>query len=76
MLDFFNGLNHTYKQLISVLMTTVKLPCSADYDLQMAIHTQTENIDINLSGELKKRSFRPKTGIWSVGSQEGHKMCQ
>ena len=37
-----------------MLMTTVQLPGSAAYDLQMEMHTSTSNTDISLEREFQK----------------------
>ena len=45
-IDVDDGLNETYKQLLSMLMTTVILPNEAAYESQMVMHTSTANTDI------------------------------
>ena len=57
--DIVYGLNGTDKCLISMLMTTVKLPGAESSDSQMAIHTSTSNIDISLSREFQKHISDP-----------------
>ena len=42
-------LNDTDKWMISILMTTVKLPGEAAYESQMAMHTSTPDKDISLA---------------------------
>ena len=42
------GFNDTKKWLLSMLMTTVQLPGTVDYDSQMEMHTSTAKTDISL----------------------------
>ena len=47
-------LNATEKRFIFHLMATVKLPGSKRFDTQMAVHTETQDTDTNLSQSFQK----------------------
>ena len=46
-----DGLNATYKRFIFHLMATIQLPSSKKFNIQTAVHTETQNIDASLALE-------------------------
>ena len=51
--EVFDGLNAVDKRYIYQLMSKVQLPGSIRFDLQIKIHTGTENKDLSLAREFK-----------------------
>ena len=51
-----DGLNTIYKRYIYQLMSNVQLPRSKIFDLQILIHSITQNNDFSMAKELKKTS--------------------
>ena len=51
--EVIDGLNAVDKSYIYQLISKVQLPGSVIFDLQIKIHTGTENKDVSLSQELK-----------------------
>ena len=49
---FVDGLNATNKRFLSMPMTAVQLPCAANNNSQIVMHTSMSNIDISLSREF------------------------
>ena len=57
--EVIEGLNATNKSFISMLIITMQLPGEEAYELQMAMHTSTENTDISLAREFQKHLSDP-----------------
>ena len=58
-IDFVGSLNANYKQFLSMLIRTVHLPISEDYDSYMATNTATVNTYIILVREFQKHNSDP-----------------
>ena len=52
--EFVEGLNSTDKRFIFHLMKNVQLPGSKQFDIQMELHTSTQNNDVTLAQEFQK----------------------
>ena len=57
--EVVDGLNATEKQFLSMLIRTVHLPISEDYDSYMATNTATVNTYIILVREFQKHNSDP-----------------
>ena len=52
--EFVGDLNATDKRSLSMLMTKLKLPGTAEYDSNIAMYTSTLNIDIIIARQFQK----------------------
>ena len=57
--EVVDGLNDTYKIIISIIMITVKLPGAGAYDSHMEMYTSTVNTDISLAKKFQKHISEP-----------------